>query len=109
MSVTKVWSALILKRHAIEAIIHFAGSIVVPESVTDPLKYYHNNTVKSRALIASAVQAGVRSFIFSSTAAVYGNCETVPVPEERRAASAIALRHLQADDRADAGGHGAGA
>jgi UDP-glucose 4-epimerase len=73
---------LILKRHAIEAIIHFAGSIVVPESVTDPLKYYHNNTVKSRALIASAVQAGVRSFIFSSTAAVYGNCETVPVPED---------------------------
>jgi UDP-glucose 4-epimerase len=73
---------VILKRHAIEAIIHFAGSIVVPESVTDPLKYYHNNTVKSRALIASAVEAGVKSFIFSSTAAVYGNCETAPVPED---------------------------
>ena len=73
---------LILKRHGVDAIIHFAGSIVVPESVAEPLKYYHNNTVKSRALIAAAVEAGVSNFIFSSTAAVYGNCETVPVPEE---------------------------
>ena len=54
------------------AIMHFAGSIVVPESVADPLKYYHNNTAKSRALIAAAVQAGVPHFIFSSTAATYG-------------------------------------
>jgi UDP-glucose 4-epimerase len=72
---------LILKRHKIEAIIHFAGSIVVPESVTDPLGYYHNNTVKSRALIAAAVEAGVADFIFSSTAAVYGDPERIPVPE----------------------------
>ena len=54
------------------AVMHFAGSVVVPESVTDPLKYYHNNTAKSRALIAAAVAAGVPHFIFSSTAATYG-------------------------------------
>jgi UDP-glucose 4-epimerase len=72
---------LILKRHSIDAIVHFAGSIVVPESVADPLRYYHNNTVKSRTLMAAAVEAGVKSFIFSSTAAVYGNPEQTPVPE----------------------------
>lgn len=73
---------VILKRHDVEAIIHFAGSIVVPESIAEPLAYYHNNTVKSRALIAAAVEAGISSFIFSSTAAVYGHCETVPVAED---------------------------
>ncbi|KPF61795.1 UDP-glucose 4-epimerase GalE [Porphyrobacter sp. AAP60] len=62
----------IFSEQATGAIMHFAGSIIVPESVTDPLKYYHNNTAKSRALIAGAVTAGVRHFIFSSTAAVYG-------------------------------------
>lgn len=64
------------------AIMHFAGSVVVPESVSDPLKYYHNNTAKSRALIAAAVQAGVPHFIFSSTAATYGIPEVSPVPED---------------------------
>ena len=64
------------------AIMHFAGSIVVPESVADPLKYYHNNTVKSRALIASAVAAGVPHFIFSSTAAVYGIPDVAAVSED---------------------------
>ena len=64
------------------AIMHFAGSIVVPESVTNPLKYYHNNTVKSRALIASAVAAGVPHFIFSSTAAVYGIPDVTAVSED---------------------------
>lgn len=64
------------------AIMHFAGSIVVPESVADPLKYYHNNTVKSRALIAAAVAAGVPHFIFSSTAAVYGIPEVAAVSED---------------------------
>jgi UDP-glucose 4-epimerase len=63
------------------AIMHFAGSIVVPESVTDPLKYYHNNTAKSRALIAAAVAAGVPHFIFSSTAAVYGIPDVAAVSE----------------------------
>jgi len=74
--------ARLLKEHAVEAIIHFAGSIVVPESVTDPLGYYLNNTVKSRGLIAAAVAAGIDKFIFSSTAAVYGNPAVTPVPEE---------------------------
>ncbi len=60
------------------AIMHFAGLIVVPESVADPLKYYHNNTAKSRALIAAAVKAGVPHFIFSSTAATYGIPEVAP-------------------------------
>ena len=64
------------------AIMHFAGSVVVPESVSDPLKYYHNNTVKSRALIAAAVRAGVPHFIFSSTAATYGIPEVSPVNED---------------------------
>jgi UDP-glucose 4-epimerase len=73
--------AKVLKDHAIEAIIHFAGSIVVPESVADPLGYYHNNTVKSRTLMAAAVAHGVKQFIFSSTAAVYGAPKENPVTE----------------------------
>lgn len=71
----------IIKDHDVDAIVHFAGSIVVPESVVDPLGYYLNNTVKSRSLIASAVAGGVKNFIFSSTAAVYGAPETMPVTE----------------------------
>lgn len=73
--------ARIIEDHGIDAIVHFAGSIVVPESVADPLGYYLNNTVKSRALIAAAVAGGVKHFIFSSTAAVYGAPETMPVTE----------------------------
>jgi UDP-glucose 4-epimerase len=64
------------------AIMHFAGSVVVPESVADPLKYYDNNTAKSRALIASAVAAGVPHFIFSSTAATYGMPGVAEVRED---------------------------
>ncbi|WP_446655554.1 UDP-glucose 4-epimerase GalE [Blastomonas sp.] len=64
--------ARIIAEQKIGAILHFAGSVVVPESVSDPLKYYSNNTVKSRALIESAIQGGVKHFIFSSTAATYG-------------------------------------
>ena len=66
----------------IDAIIHFAGSVVVPDSVADPLGYYLNNTVKSRALIEIAVKCGVRHFIFSSTAAVYGMTGDQPVAED---------------------------
>ena len=66
----------------IGAIMHFAGSVVVPESVENPLKYYLNNTVKSRALIESAIAAGVGHFLFSSTAATYGVPEAVPVSED---------------------------
>ena len=76
--------AQLIERHRIKAIVHFAGSIVVPESVEDPLKYYENNTVKSRSLIESAVKGGVRHFIFSSTAATYGIPEQVPVGEGAR-------------------------
>ena len=64
------------------AVMHFAGSVVVPESVSDPLKYYRNNTVASRSLIESAVASGVKHFIFSSTAATYGIPEKVPVSED---------------------------
>lgn len=72
----------IIRQHAVDAVIHFAGSIVVPESVADPLAYYHNNTVKSRALIEACVRAGVKHFIFSSTAAVYGMPKENPVRED---------------------------
>jgi UDP-glucose 4-epimerase len=70
-----------MRGHQVEAIMHFAGSIIVPESVTDPLKYYRNNTVASRALLESAVVSGVKHFIFSSTAATYGMPEKIPVAE----------------------------
>lgn len=70
-----------IQAHGVTAIIHFAGSIVVPESVADPLYYYSNNTAKSRGLIQCAVETGVKQFIFSSTAAVYGNPQENPVTE----------------------------
>jgi UDP-glucose 4-epimerase len=74
--------AKIIRHHGIRAVVHFAGSIVVPESVTNPLGYYLNNTVHSRALLAAVVAEGVREFIFSSTAAVYGNPADTPVSED---------------------------
>jgi UDP-glucose 4-epimerase len=70
-----------IRAHQVTAIIHFAGSVVVPDSVADPLGYYLNNTVKSRGLIAAAIETGVKHFIFSSTAAVYGNPQENPVTE----------------------------
>jgi UDP-glucose 4-epimerase len=76
--------ARLIAEHGIGAIVHFAGSIIVPESVSDPLKYYENNTVKSRSLIESAVNGGVKHFIFSSTAATYGIPDQVPVREDQR-------------------------
>ncbi len=66
----------------IDAVIHFAGSVIVPESVSDPLKYYRNNTGNSRTLIEACVRNGVKNFIFSSTAAVYGDPVEVPVSED---------------------------
>jgi UDP-glucose 4-epimerase len=74
--------ARIFAEQGIKAVMHFAGSIIVPESVENPLKYYHNNTAKSRALIAAAVAGGVKHFIFSSTAATYGIPEVSPVSED---------------------------
>ena len=73
--------ARIFAEQGTQAIMHFAGSVVVPESVENPLKYYHNNTAKSRALIEAAVTFGVPHFIFSSTAATYGIPETPQVEE----------------------------
>jgi len=70
-----------LRDHGVKAIMHFAGSVVVPESVENPLKYYHNNSAKTRDLIESAVRVGVPHFIFSSTAATYGIPEESPVRE----------------------------
>jgi UDP-glucose 4-epimerase len=72
----------IFKERQIEAIMHFAGSIVVPESIQQPLKYYANNTLASHALISAAVQAGVKHILFSSTAATYGIPQRVPIDEE---------------------------
>ena len=74
--------ARIFAEQKIGAVMHFAGSVVVPESVENPLKYYHNNTAKTRALIAAVVAAGVPHFIFSSTAATYGIPEVSPVTED---------------------------
>lgn len=71
----------VLADHGIGAVVHFAGSIIVPESVEKPLLYYGNNTVASRVLIERCVAAGVRHLLFSSTAAVYGMPKTVPIPE----------------------------
>lgn len=72
----------VIESHGVDAVVHFAGSIVVPESVSDPLGYYHNNTVNSRSLIETCVNTGVKNMIFSSTAAVYGTPEVSPVTEE---------------------------
>jgi UDP-glucose 4-epimerase len=72
----------IIESRGVKAIIHLAASVVVSESVRDPLRYYLNNTVKSRELIEAAVQSGIRHFIFSSTAAVYGMAGNRPVAED---------------------------
>jgi UDP-glucose 4-epimerase len=72
----------LIAEHEVDAIIHFAASVVVPDSVADPLGYYLNNTVKARSLLAAAVAGKVRHFVFSSTAAVYGNPVTTPVAED---------------------------
>src|SRR4051794_8832795 len=71
-----------IQEHGIDSILHFAARIVVPESVTEPLGYYFNNTVKTRALIEAAVQVGLRNLVFSSTAAVYGNAEVPLLTED---------------------------
>ena len=74
--------AATIAEHDISAIVHFAGSVVVPESVSDPLKYYLNNTVRTRALLEAAVTAGIPHFLFSSTAATYGIPDVIPVCED---------------------------
>ena len=74
--------ARVIGEHGVDAIAHFAAKIVVPESVADPLGYYLNNTAKARSLIATTVATGVKHFIFSSTAAVYGNVGSDAVAED---------------------------
>lgn len=70
------------RQHQVGAVMHFAGSIVVPESVANPLKYYRNNTLNSQVLIETCVKNGVGTLLFSSTAAVYGIPEELPVRED---------------------------
>ncbi len=90
--------------NAISAIVHFAASTVVPDSVADPLRYYANNTIKAHALIEEAVRAGIARFVFSSTAAVYGSPthttiteETPPRPESPYGASKLATEGMLRD------------
>ena len=91
--------ARIFAEQGTRAIMHFAGSVVVPESVENPLKYYHNNTVKSRALIEAALAAGVPHVIFSSTAATYGVPEVSPVAEDtpQRPINPYGRSHLRSE------------
>ena len=72
----------ILIESQIDAVMHFAGSVVVPESVENPLKYYDNNTVRTRSLLESIISGGIRHMIFSSTAATYGIPNESPVRED---------------------------
>lgn len=79
-------AARLIKENNINAVIHFAAKIVVPDSVADPLGYYLANTVKTRGLLAAVAAAGVKHFVFSSTAAVYGMPEENPVSEDAKLA-----------------------
>jgi UDP-glucose 4-epimerase len=72
----------IVAEHRIDSILHFAASLIVPDSLRDPLGYYLNNTTNTALLLDAAVDSGVKNFIFSSTAAVYGNPQTLPVRED---------------------------
>jgi UDP-glucose 4-epimerase len=74
--------ARLIEEHGIDAVLHFAAKIVVPESVADPLAYYLANVAKSRALIEVAIRTGVKRFIFSSTASVYGNADLGALGED---------------------------
>jgi UDP-glucose 4-epimerase len=89
----------IIVERGVEAIIHFAASIAVPESVAGPLDYYRNNTASSRTLIECRVKGGVKQFIFSSTAAVYGNPAKIPIGREDPVSAGVALRISQAHGR----------
>ena len=72
----------VIEKHKVNAVLHFAAKIIVPESVADPLGYYLNNTAKTRSLLEAVVKGKVKHFVFSSTAAVYGNPAVTPVTEE---------------------------
>ena len=85
-----------INEYRINAVMHFAGSIIVEESVSEPLKYYENNTHVSQKLIETCIDEGVNQFIFSSTAAVYGDPEIVPVTEDSRIAPINPYGHSKA-------------
>jgi UDP-glucose 4-epimerase len=74
----------LIREHGIDAVIHFAGSIVVPESVAEPLRYYQNNVVASRSLIEACIAGAVKNFVFSSTAAIYGLSNSERITEEEQ-------------------------
>ncbi len=91
----------------IDSVVHFAGSAVVPESVANPLAYYENNTANTRTLVAATIEAGIRHFVFSSTAAVYGTQDTPdPVSETAAPRPQKSLWPIQVDVGVDAGGCG---
>ena len=94
--------ARLIKEHAIDAIAHFAAKIVVPDSVRDPLGYYLNNVSNARSLIEAAVNGGVKTFIFSSTAAVYGETGAETRVGGYRTRADFALRTVEAHGRMDA-------
>lgn len=71
----------LITKHKIAAVVHFAGSIIVRESMSNPLEYYRNNTCASRTLIEACIDHNIQHFIFSSTAAVYGISSMLPIPE----------------------------
>ncbi|MBR9675565.1 UDP-glucose 4-epimerase GalE [Candidatus Woesearchaeota archaeon] len=72
----------VMKKYSVDCVVHFAGYIVVPESTTDPVKYYDNNVLKTVRLIDAMQKAGVKNIVFSSSAAVYGDAKKVPIPED---------------------------
>ncbi|MGN6146826.1 MAG: UDP-glucose 4-epimerase GalE [Mesorhizobium sp.] len=89
----------VMRENGVDAVIHFAGSIIVPESMADPLAYYENNTCKTRALSETAVRQGVKNFSFSSPPAFYGGAGMEPVREDARLApeSAYGLSKLMSE------------
>jgi hypothetical protein len=97
--------AALIAEHQVDAVIHFAASVVVSDSVRDPLGCYSNNTVNSQALIEAAVKGLVHHFIFSSTAAVYGNPESHAGARRRCHGADVALWLFEADDRDHAARH----
>ena len=92
----------VIREHRIDAILHFAAKIIVPESIADPLSYYLNNTVKTRALLEAAVRGNVRHFVFSSTAAVYGNPKHYARKRGSRPGAAFTVWDVKVDVGTDA-------
>ena len=106
ISIMQNASGRVLGENDFDAIIHFAGHIVVPESVSDPLKYYQNNVAGSLNLIQCAIDAGVEQFVFSSSAAVYGMPPITPIEESAPKAPINPYGQYQAHHRVDPPGSG---